>query len=145
MKPVSGVSGNDDDLNEVSKYLEDMSKRVANWEELSPTLQRRIQDEARIQKTIRGAQRQGPGQDESAFLRQVDWGFVSRQPMSDLGMSNMEEGDLFRPMTTGDPGSFTSDREVQVMADKAFKWDDATLDRVERDVVDFYMEGEINA
>jgi hypothetical protein len=41
--------------------------------------------------------------------------------------------------------TFASGREVQVATEGDFRWSPEFMDRIERDVTEYYIDGEINA
>lgn len=132
-------------LESVGQGLEAMQARVENWEELSPTLVRRIEEDARIQASIR-AKDPNFMKSEADAMRPIEWGYVMRPPQVSQEIRELGESDIFRPVATAsNPGTFTSGREVQVIADKSFRWTPETLDRIEDDITRFYLDGEINA
>jgi len=131
-----------EDLEKIGADLQAMSDRVENWEPLAPALARRIQEDARMQAQIGNP---NANKSEEEYLTELEWGYIMSQPSPGAALRELSESDVFRPIPTADAGTFTSGRELQVLVDPSFEWTPETLDRVEQDVMDFYVEGEINA
>lgn len=139
----SDLNKTEQELKALDKYFTDMKERVEDWGPLAETLDRRIQDEARIQSAIKSPNFM---KDQNAHMRPLDWGYVMQMPNPSNELAEVGESDIFRPIpTAGEPGSFASGREVQVRAPKDFEFTPALMDRMEGDVVNYYLEGEINA
>lgn len=134
-----------DSLDAVAQSLGEMESRVEDWGDLSSTLTQRIEEEARLRASVQEAD---PNfmRDTEDQMKPIDYGFGLEPPMPDREISELGESDIFRPVpTASEPGTLTSGREIQVIADKKFQWSPEFMDRVETDVMDYYLDGESNA
>lgn len=132
-------------LDAVAQNLGEIESRVENWEELAPTLTRRIEEEARLRASVKAVD---PNfmKDTEAQMVPIDYALGMPPPMPSQELRELDEHDLFRPVpTASNMNTFASGREVQVATEGDFRWSPEFMDRIERDVTEYYIDGEINA
>ena len=128
------------ELDQVGRSLKEMGDRVEDWSDLAPALEGRIQEENTIQKLALPPERINRDLSEDA-MTPLDYGYLMKQPYPKVE-GELGEKDIFTPISGSDPGSMASGRELQSTVIPEFEWTESSLDRIEDDLLEFYLEGE---
>lgn len=128
------------ELDQVGKSLKEMGDRVEDWSDLAPDLEGRIQEENTIQKLALPPEKINRDLSEDA-MKPLDYGYLMQQPYPKVE-GELSERDIFTPIPGSDPGSMASGRELQSTVIPEFEWTEASLDRIEEDLLRFYVDGE---
>lgn len=128
------------ELDAVGKSLKDMGDRIEDFKDLAPALEQRIQEENTVQKLSLPQDRRLRELGEDS-MKPLDFGYLMKQPFPKVS-GELGEKDIFTPIPSANPGVMASGRELQATVIPEFEWTEAAIDRIEDDLLRFYVDGE---